>query len=74
MTDEEAHNALLTHTRVKGERTTLAGYIIMIGYKRDGKTIVTAVEDDFGHVYVFMPFELELADFNEWKPDVPTQQ
>ena len=73
MTDEEAHNAFLTHTQVKVTWSPMPGQIIMIGYRRDGKSIITAVEDDRGQVRVAAPDELELCDPREWDPRGPKQ-
>jgi len=68
MTDEEAHNAYVTGTKVKLGWAVSTGVIIMIGYKRDGKTIITAVEDERGTVRVASPAEMELANPLDWDP------
>ena len=77
MTNEEAHSAFLTQTKVKLNWVGYEGkpmQIIMIGFKRDMETIVMAVEDDMGDVRITSSKEIELANPDDWNPNAQTDR
>ena len=74
MTNEEAHSAFLTQTRIKLTWAGKLGQIILIGFKRDMETLVMAVEDDMGDVRIATPKEIELANPADWNPDAQTSR